>query len=1818
MRLSTAVLSAVHAFNGDDYDGVGTTFAPPTTSTFDYSDRDGRNFASSTPALLPLDDIPTADVGADLPAPEARYLSQLLQMVKHYEYGHTTFAGQPIEPSTNELIKKRFNYGCNCYVSTGSSQMQKSYGSALNDYDNTCRQLIKCYETVQSRDQSCSNAGLDGPYQFSLSAKDATLAAADRSVTCSDAADSCERMTCECDAAFAKASAMEFEKLTGPLDQDQYNWYVFYYGQGYTDIRTSAVCDGVDLNDVNLKSLADQYYNGFDSGIPQDLHDEFTAKIDNSVFFESESEALNYFRDIVDEITADCKSEACSVMAKWAYVTPAFYGFIAGVAYKYQSGESTEVTARLFANDFDAIEANQQYFPESYAKFVENKRATLLRGYLFDFAFQLDLMPFLRWAIDNINEEDIVNMDVRISDATFTHFAVTKALQFNEVTEENYEAEYKAYTDLILSVDGGIESKVKWALLDVLDIGKSAPGHEERVGTILNAQVDIWTQSVNWVGDALNIEEIDWETEIRWAFVKASMLRVYETDDYFNDPIYFDIFALPENSVAGAAKFCEEAGQVLFPVDTHDVRAEILHARLKEVIQKRRFVKECGLIMPYERVEGAESNVFYNIHTGSTECNRLSWITLDSDEMMDMTMFAACANDNGKSDKFDQATQAVCRGDDEKDTYKVDFANVLASYSSYYQNIYGRELTEIFQGTLIRKFYDNQEYQVFDTEQAFHSFFQNKIFELMTQSNDDWYGRWAFESEFFIKLSAALATSTFVQDESVYESIFDAPISGGMKYVAISEYLPWFTDRLSQKKSSMILKSYLFDFLWSAGYLDCYASEEKCELGRLIHGGVLDANIDDAPRGDDISYNSLVYLIDTVTWPWNYGIRDDNATAYELVNAAREYSINGNPGLKAKYLFLPENCINCEGPNALDAAFDAFMNSNIDNIFKEGTANDLIAFIDTIFSDFGVSHTASDDQIIEIFNESAEQLDFRSYVQFTESDLHNLAHNVLAGAGLATEHNKLSLDTVFEAAKSEFDFSGEISTEGLVASVDLLFIDAGIETPDLDFVTELTTAPPGVLVFNVGPNFANRLPPSTGWDFFADLHAGLAPFGASLFIGTFDPVSSARWFNEFYDLNYSNDETISVILPFGYEDGVVGITGQRFCDKSLPWGPWGDEPCEECYLFYRVSSEGRGLVWAPIDETLVIIANEPIDGDVVPYPGAYNNFVCYKNVDLRFHEAFEHLWTKGALAPLPQDVQDTVLHRTYENGPHYITSDGEAYLLIAEGIFKAITEDYPSGFEHDVLGRFAFETPLFLKFIAATVVVSEIRATHVGDWEIDFETILNGIYDSSISHGYLDAGAYQSAIPWLLNNYSESATTILIKGIVYTVLDRAGVTSFQTLQECFERVANNDFKFTDETVVKDVVNYLRVVIPADAADLSSPDLIQNSAVRGYIMKLVIIGNSGQEDSCNGIGCFQWHPSGFAAEILYTNLDWLLENEHDPRGLTSAIEEISQRHLGKIIFTRLQIQVFFRFTMEHLISNRCPTGNCWTLNESTGECEIKPDADCWGLTCGADTMNFWFRPDLLDVLADDQREGIFAADCAPVWDDANSAFSWSENIGKCMVAESNAETGDIDFIVAISRADSRQDIKIHGIDFFTADYESQISARFRCSYDSEISASSEVFNVKPGYPADASFSDKGDFTEAFSIDLYNDDEFSQAVGDVVYVGQELFVDVNWAVTEGVQFYAQSCEIDIDGQTVSLISDNCLADIFGVTNHQPGVYSNNGSYKFSYTTFTNDRDLGKTNTISCALKICLTGDQNTCAPATSCPQNEFNFVLPSRRR
>merc|ERR1712037_920349 len=124
--------------------------------------------------------------------------------------------------------------------------------------------------------------------------------------------------------------------------------------------------------------------------------------------------------------------------------------------------------------------------------------------------------------------------------------------------------------------------------------------------------------------------------------------------------------------------------------------------------------------------------------------------------------------------------------------------------------------------------------------------------------------------------------------------------------------------------------------------------------------------------------------------------------------------------------------------------------------------------------------------------------------------------------------------------------------------------------------------------------------------------------------------------------------------------------------------------------------------------------------------------------------------------------------------------------------------------------------------------------------------------------------------------------------------------------------------------------------------------------------------------------------------------------------------------------------------------------------------------------------------------------------------------------------------------------------------------------------------------------------------------------SSAVGDAVFIGQDLFVDLNWPVTEGVQFFTQNCDIDIEGEKIPLISDNCLADIFGVTNHQAGVYSNDGSYKFSFTTFTNDRQLTKTNKISCSLKVCLTGEQNTCVPATSCPQNDFNFVLPTNRR
>lgn len=81
---------------------------------------------------------------------------------------------------------------------------------------------------------------------------------------------------------------------------------------------------------------------------------------------------------------------------------------------------------------------------------------------------------------------------------------------------------------------------------------------------------------------------------------------------------------------------------------------------------------------------------------------------------------------------------------------------------------------------------------------------------------------------------------------------------------------------------------------------------------------------------------------------------------------------------------------------------------------------------------------------------------------------------------------------------------------------------------------------------------------------------------------------------------------------------------------------------------------------------------------------------------------------------------------------------------------------------------------------------------------------------------------------------------------------------------------------------------------------------------------------------------------------------------------------------------------------------CPSSKCWDYDEETRICSPREDAGCWELTCGATDVTLTFESALFGVENDDETKP-WLDECAPTWNEADSKWTWSNQLGECMTA-----------------------------------------------------------------------------------------------------------------------------------------------------------------------------------------------------------------------
>ena len=81
---------------------------------------------------------------------------------------------------------------------------------------------------------------------------------------------------------------------------------------------------------------------------------------------------------------------------------------------------------------------------------------------------------------------------------------------------------------------------------------------------------------------------------------------------------------------------------------------------------------------------------------------------------------------------------------------------------------------------------------------------------------------------------------------------------------------------------------------------------------------------------------------------------------------------------------------------------------------------------------------------------------------------------------------------------------------------------------------------------------------------------------------------------------------------------------------------------------------------------------------------------------------------------------------------------------------------------------------------------------------------------------------------------------------------------------------------------------------------------------------------------------------------------------------------------------------------------CPSEECWIYNEHSAECEPTQGANCYQLECAFDAMNFFFKPELLDIFDREQFSVNSKSEnaCLPLWDSEMNRWKLSYKLGNC--------------------------------------------------------------------------------------------------------------------------------------------------------------------------------------------------------------------------
>ena len=209
------------------------------------------------------------------------------------------------------------------------------------------------------------------------------------------------------------------------------------------------------------------------------------------------------------------------------------------------------------------------------------------------------------------------------------------------------------------------------------------------------------------------------------------------------------------------------------------------------------------------------------------------------------------------------------------------------------------------------------------------------------------------------------------------------------------------------------------------------------------------------------------------------------------------------------------------------------------------------------------------------------------------------------------------------------------------------------------------------------------------------------------------------------------------------------------------------------------------------------------------------------------------------------------------------------------------------------------------------------------------------------------------------------------------------------------------------------------------------------------------------------------------------------------------------------------------------------------------------------------------------------------------------------LGECdMVGSMSDDESNIIFTLSLGTKDSHNKVTVNDDDVSFSVYTgaTEVSVNVKCEYASNIDIASDSFSVSAA-AAGAHLNQIGDLARGFHLNLYGDENLSTALSSEVFVGQQVWAVIEWTVEtvkSQLNFYLNSCEIDLGSASASIVDGNCYSSALGVSKlGTPNEWIVSDSTGFTFKSFSsNPTSAGsQTVTVKCNVQLCLLS-QNKC--------------------